>query len=40
MLPEVPREESAVTPMFSSLLKEIKAWVALLEMSGHLEQCQ
>ena len=40
MLPEVPREESEVTPMLSSLVKEIKAWIALLETASHLEQCQ
>jgi hypothetical protein len=30
----------AVTPMFNSLIREIKAWIALLETACHLEQCQ
>lgn len=33
-------DETPVKPMFISLTKEIKAWIALLETASHLEQCQ
>ena len=30
----------AVTLVFTSLIKEMKAWISLLESASHLEQCQ